>query len=155
MQNLLLAATIPLDGYAWPILFNDGALIGLIVLPANAVADVEKSRLFAGHLSNTTLFRPRPHLRVSRRNCSLRQVRIHGACADSKPCRQNVKSKSFRLIFCLKHSGSSLLLSAYWTERDIPLLRERQRDLRVIVILAAVRVSATEINPLPATDRSI
>jgi hypothetical protein len=26
MQNLLLAATIPLDGYAWPILFNDGAL---------------------------------------------------------------------------------------------------------------------------------
>ena len=50
MQNLLLAATIPLDGYARPILFNDGALIGLIVLPANAVERLEKSGLVAGHL---------------------------------------------------------------------------------------------------------
>ena len=50
MQNLLLAATIPFDGYARPILFSDGALIGLIVLPANALADIEKSGLVAGHL---------------------------------------------------------------------------------------------------------
>jgi hypothetical protein len=34
MQNLPLAATIPFDGYARPIIFSDGALIGLIVLPA-------------------------------------------------------------------------------------------------------------------------
>jgi hypothetical protein len=50
MQNLLLAATIPFDGYTRPILFSDGALIGLIALPANAVADIEKSGLVAGHL---------------------------------------------------------------------------------------------------------
>jgi hypothetical protein len=50
MQNLLLAATIPFDCYARPILFSDGALIGLIVLPANAVADIKKSGLVAGHL---------------------------------------------------------------------------------------------------------
>jgi hypothetical protein len=41
MQNGLIAAIIPFDGYASPILFSDGALIGLIVLPANAVADFE------------------------------------------------------------------------------------------------------------------
>jgi hypothetical protein len=51
MQNLLLAATIPFDGYARPILFNDGALIGWIVLPANAGERLEKSGLVAGHLS--------------------------------------------------------------------------------------------------------
>jgi hypothetical protein len=50
VQNLLLAATIPFDGYARPILFNDGALIGWIVLPANAVERLEKSGLVAGHL---------------------------------------------------------------------------------------------------------
>jgi len=53
VKNDLLAATIPIDGYARPILFNDGALIGLIVLPANAVERLEKSGLVAGHLSNT------------------------------------------------------------------------------------------------------
>jgi hypothetical protein len=31
IQNLLLAATIPFDGCARPILFSDGALIGFIV----------------------------------------------------------------------------------------------------------------------------
>ena len=50
MKNGLLAATIPFDGYARPILFNDGALIGWIVLPANAVEWLEKSGLVAGHL---------------------------------------------------------------------------------------------------------
>ena len=50
VENCLLAAIVPFDGYASPILFSDGALIGLIVLPANAVADIEKSGLVAGHL---------------------------------------------------------------------------------------------------------
>src|SRR5258708_36757779 len=50
VKNGLLAATIPFDGYARPILFNDGALIGLIVLPANAVERLEKSGLVASHL---------------------------------------------------------------------------------------------------------
>ncbi len=48
-SDAALAATIPFDGYARPILFSDGALIGLIVLPANAVERLEKSRLVAGH----------------------------------------------------------------------------------------------------------
>jgi hypothetical protein len=47
--NGLLTAIIPFDGYARPILFSDGALIGSIVLPANTVADVKLSGLFAGH----------------------------------------------------------------------------------------------------------
>ncbi len=47
--NCLLTAVIPFDGYARPILFSDGALIGSIVLPANTVADVKLSGLFAGH----------------------------------------------------------------------------------------------------------
>jgi hypothetical protein len=38
-----------LIGYARPILFNDRALIGLIILPANAVKRLEQSRLVAGH----------------------------------------------------------------------------------------------------------
>lgn len=41
VKNRLLAAVIPFDGYAGPILFSDGASIGLIVLPANTIADVE------------------------------------------------------------------------------------------------------------------
>jgi len=52
-SDAALAATIPFDGYARPILFNDGALIGWIVLPANAVERLEKSGLVAGHLSNS------------------------------------------------------------------------------------------------------
>jgi hypothetical protein len=47
--NGLLTAVIPFDGYARPILFSDGALIGSIVLPANTIADVKLSGLFAGH----------------------------------------------------------------------------------------------------------
>jgi hypothetical protein len=34
------AAIVPFDGYARPILFSDGSLIGLIVLPAYTVSDV-------------------------------------------------------------------------------------------------------------------
>jgi hypothetical protein len=49
VMNGLLTAVIPFDGYARPILFSDGALIGSIVLPANTVADVKLSGLFAGH----------------------------------------------------------------------------------------------------------
>jgi hypothetical protein len=41
--NGLLTAIVPFDGYARPIRFSDGALIGSIVLPANAVADVKLS----------------------------------------------------------------------------------------------------------------
>ena len=41
VKNCLLAAIVPFDGYASPILFSDGALIGLIVVPANTVADFE------------------------------------------------------------------------------------------------------------------
>jgi hypothetical protein len=40
----LLAAIIPFDSYASPILFSDRALIGLIVLPANASADFNLHR---------------------------------------------------------------------------------------------------------------
>ena len=102
-------------------------------LPVSAGSPLKQTRVptfscldCVGVTIENRLFRLRPCLRVNRRNCSLRQVRIHGACADGKPYRQNVKSKSFRLIFCLKHSSSSLLLSAYSNERDIPLLREHQ-----------------------------
>ena len=56
MKNGLLAAIIPFDGYARPILFSDGALILLIILPANAVADSEGSGLVAGHLTRQIVF---------------------------------------------------------------------------------------------------
>ena len=49
MQNGLLAAIVPFDGYASPIHFSDGATVGLIVSPANALADFEESGLVAGH----------------------------------------------------------------------------------------------------------
>ena len=41
VKDGLLAAIIPFDGHASPILFNDGALIISISIPANAVADIE------------------------------------------------------------------------------------------------------------------
>jgi hypothetical protein len=53
VKNGLLAAIIPFDGYARPILFSDGALIIFISIPANAVANTKVSGLVAGHLSNT------------------------------------------------------------------------------------------------------
>ena len=49
MLNGLFAATVPSNGQARPIRFCDGATVGLIVLPANAGADFEKSGLVAGH----------------------------------------------------------------------------------------------------------
>jgi hypothetical protein len=49
MLDGLLAAIIPFDGYACPVRFSDGATVGLIVSPANAVASFQKSGLFAGH----------------------------------------------------------------------------------------------------------
>jgi hypothetical protein len=49
VKNGLLAAIIPFDCYARPILFSDGALIISISVPANAVADVKLSGLVAGH----------------------------------------------------------------------------------------------------------
>ena len=49
VQDRLFAAIVPFDGHARPIFFGDGALIGLIVLPANTITDVEGSGLVAGH----------------------------------------------------------------------------------------------------------
>ena len=49
MQNGLLPPTVPSNSYARPIRFSDGARVGLIVSPANAVADTEGSGLLAGH----------------------------------------------------------------------------------------------------------
>jgi hypothetical protein len=37
MKDILFTAIIPLDGYSSPIRFDDGAKVGLILLPANAV----------------------------------------------------------------------------------------------------------------------
>jgi hypothetical protein len=51
VKNVLLAAIIPFDGYARPILFSDGAKIGCHGSPTNAVAYFEKSGLVAGHSS--------------------------------------------------------------------------------------------------------
>jgi hypothetical protein len=51
VKNGLLAAIIPLNGYASPILFSDRALIGGRLAPTNAVASFEKSGLVAGHLN--------------------------------------------------------------------------------------------------------
>ena len=59
VKNGLLAAIIPFDGYARPILFSYDALIILIVLPANAVADLKLSGMVAGHLV-TMASRPFP-----------------------------------------------------------------------------------------------
>ena len=50
MKNGLLGTIIPLNGYARPIRFSDGATVGLIVSPANAVANLKESRLVTGHL---------------------------------------------------------------------------------------------------------
>jgi hypothetical protein len=86
--------------------------------------------LVAGHLrSPVHSFRLRPRLCVRPGYCSLRQVRIQGACAESKPSRQNLQSKSFRLAFCLKRFSCSLYLSALRNERNIPLLGERRHCL--------------------------
>ena len=50
MQNGLLAAIVPFDGYPSPIRRNDGTTVGLIVSPANAVANLKESGLVTGHL---------------------------------------------------------------------------------------------------------
>ena len=39
VQNILLAATVPFDDQSRPILVGHGALVSLIVLPANLIAD--------------------------------------------------------------------------------------------------------------------
>ena len=49
MLGGLLAAIVPFDGCACPIRLSDGATVGLIVSPTNAVADFEQSGLIAGH----------------------------------------------------------------------------------------------------------
>ena len=50
VQNgLLTTTTVPLDRYTGPIRFGDGALVGIVLLPADFVADFEVSGLFAGH----------------------------------------------------------------------------------------------------------
>jgi hypothetical protein len=49
MQDGLLAAIIPFDGYACPICFDDGTEIGCRVSPANAIPDGQLSGFCAGH----------------------------------------------------------------------------------------------------------
>jgi hypothetical protein len=57
VQDRLLAAVIPFDGYTGPILCTDSAIVGVVVLPANTVADAKVSGLFAGHFfANSTRF---------------------------------------------------------------------------------------------------
>src|SRR5271154_1295340 len=51
VQDGLLAAVIPLYSNTSPILFSDGATVGLIVLPTDPIADAQLSGLFAGHWS--------------------------------------------------------------------------------------------------------
>jgi hypothetical protein len=55
MQHGLLVAIVPLESYARPILFRDGALIVLVFAPANASADLESSGLIASHFSQLQL----------------------------------------------------------------------------------------------------
>jgi hypothetical protein len=43
VQNSLLASIIPLDGNASPILFGNGATVGLIAFPANTVTNDQVS----------------------------------------------------------------------------------------------------------------
>jgi hypothetical protein len=71
VKNGLPAATIPFDGYARPILFNDGALIGWIVLPANAVERLEKSGLVAGHFIYRTVIEREVHTDAAKAKHSL------------------------------------------------------------------------------------
>jgi hypothetical protein len=49
VKNGLFATIIPFDGYARPIFFSDRALIVLVGVPANAVAEFELPGLVAGH----------------------------------------------------------------------------------------------------------
>jgi hypothetical protein len=49
VQDGLLASAIPFEGNPGPVFFGDGALIALIVTPADAAADVQQSGLGAGH----------------------------------------------------------------------------------------------------------
>jgi len=55
MQHGLLVAIVPLESYAGPILFRDGALIVLVFAPVHASADLESSGLIAGHCSQLQL----------------------------------------------------------------------------------------------------
>jgi hypothetical protein len=50
MQNSLFAAIVPSDGDTSPIHLCDCASVGLVILPANAVAGFQSSGLCAGHL---------------------------------------------------------------------------------------------------------
>ncbi len=50
VQDGLLAPAVPFEGDAGPVRFGDGALIGLVVAPADAGAYVQQSGLGSGHL---------------------------------------------------------------------------------------------------------
>ena len=52
VENGLLAAIIPPDGNARPIRFDDDTKIILVRIPADAVVDLERSRLSAGHVAS-------------------------------------------------------------------------------------------------------
>jgi hypothetical protein len=50
MQNRLLAPAIPFDYQSRPTFFGYDALVGLVILPTNLIADFQESGLFAGHV---------------------------------------------------------------------------------------------------------
>jgi hypothetical protein len=57
MQDGLFAAIVPPDGDTSPIHLCDCASVGLVILPANAVAGLQSSGLCADHfLTNSTRF---------------------------------------------------------------------------------------------------
>jgi hypothetical protein len=63
MQKVLLAPAVPSNSYARPIRFSYGATVGLIVSPANAVADFEQSGLVAGHFLKSIIKSDPPWMR--------------------------------------------------------------------------------------------
>jgi hypothetical protein len=63
MQNGLLTAIVPFDGYARPIRFSDSAKVSRSEPPANAVIDPEKPRLIASH--SNTIYSDRAHVSAS------------------------------------------------------------------------------------------
>ena len=92
MKNGLHAATIPFDGYARPTLFGEVPLFAGYVLPANAVADIEIGRRsFIEH----RLFRPRPHLRVSREIARFGRRGFKVPTLIASPVAKMLRAKAF------------------------------------------------------------
>jgi hypothetical protein len=82
----------------------DIAADSAVVLPDNLsslsdagvkVADVEKSRLVAGHLSNTVYSDPRPHLRVSREIARFGRRGFKVTTLIASPVAKMLRAKAF------------------------------------------------------------